>query len=84
MTPSGSMFHPLRTQGGGRAAQKAAAFVAALKLGEDGGTLPPHHLGRLRDEIRDHLGAALIKTPSAKSRIFSVGKAQGKHWAKLY
>ena len=30
------------------------------------------------------LGSALMKTPSAKSRFFPAGKAQGQHWAKLY
>ncbi len=31
---------------------------------------------------RAALGPTLITTPSAKSRIFSAHKAQGKHWPK--
>ncbi len=57
---------------GARAAQKAAAFVAALKLGEDGGTLPPHQLGRLRGELRDHLGTELQAIDAALRRIWKM------------
>lgn len=57
---------------GALATQKSAAFVGALKLGKDGGTLPPHQLGRLRGEIRDFLRAELEAIDKALRRIWKM------------
>lgn len=57
---------------GAQAAAKAEVFVAGRELGEDGGTLPPHQLGRLRGEIRDHLGKELQAIDATLRRIWKM------------
>lgn len=57
---------------GAQAAAKAEVFVAGRNLGEDGGTLPPNQLGRLRGEIRAHLGQELQAIDAALRRIWKM------------
>lgn len=44
-----------------QAAAKAEAYVAALNLGSDGGNLPANKLGRLRNEMREHLAQEMAE-----------------------
>lgn len=67
-----NLDHQRLAELGAQAAAKAEVFMDGRNLGEDGGTLAPHQLGRLRGELRDFLGAELRAIDAALCRIWKM------------